>query len=286
MIEISSELYPNLLKNIYDPPHRLFYRGNLDLLNKSAISIVGTRSYSEYGKSVCKKIIEELSILDIVIVSGLAIGIDAIAHSEALKNGLPTIAVLGSGINNIYPVANAGLAEKISNRGLIISEYPGSTEAQKYHFPKRNRIVSGLSIATLVIEAPLKSGALITARMALEQGREVFVVPGDIEKKNSEGILDLLQKGGAYPIKSGREIIELLNLVPAKKPKLTEVSPLLKLNNLEKLVIASISAFRKTSISQVLKKTGLSIEQILSILSILEVKGLIRNLDGKYLRLI
>ena len=161
-----------------------------------------------------QKIIEELAVLDIAIVSGMAIGIDTIAHKTALKLNIPTIAVLGSGLNNIYPKANLKLAQKIAQNGLILSEYEPDAPPLNYNFPQRNRLISGLSVATIVVEAPEKSGALITARFALNQGREIFVVPGDADRVNSKGITKLMQKGAAYPVTCGQDIIESLKIQP------------------------------------------------------------------------
>src|SRR3989338_2643499 len=169
-LHISDKRYPALLKQIFSPPAVLFCKGNLELLSSPCISIVGTRRSSDYGEFMTRKIINELSATSLTIVSGLAKGIDTIAHDAAMKNNMPTIAVLGSGMHNIYPQQNKGLAEQIKGKGLIITEYEDEETPQKCNFPKRNRIISGLSIATLVIEAPEKSGALITAKLALEQG--------------------------------------------------------------------------------------------------------------------
>lgn len=187
------------LADIPSAPKKLYYRGNIDLLNLPAVAIVGTRKCSDYGEYITQELVKGLSVLNIAIVSGLAKGIDAIAHQAALQYGMKTIAVLGSGINNIYPREHQNLAEEIAKNGLLLSEYSGDTSALPQNFPMRNRIVSGLCLATIVVEAPVKSGALITARFALEQGREVFVIPGDIDRENSLGCLELLQKEVLIP---------------------------------------------------------------------------------------
>lgn len=205
-ILINSKEYPQNLKNIYDPPKKIYLIGNKDLLYQKGIAIVGARDATQYGKKIAYNLAKELSEQNIVIISGLAIGIDSYAHKGALEKG--TIAVLGSGIDNIYPKENLELArEIIKNKGCIISEYPLGTKPERLHFPQRNRIISGLSDGVVVIEASKKSGALITAEFALEQGKEVFAVPGDINKKQSEGTNQLI-KDGAILLTSATDILE------------------------------------------------------------------------------
>lgn len=205
-ILIDSKEYPEKLKNIYDSPKKLYVIGNKNLLYKKGIAIVGTRAATAYGKKVSYDFAKELSENHIVVISGLALGIDTYAHIGALKEG--TIAVLGSGIDQIYPKENIELAREIlKNNGCIISEYPLGSKPERLHFPQRNRIISGLGEGVLVVEANKKSGALITAEFALEQGKEVFVVPGDIKKPQSEGTNKLIQDG-AMLVTGGKEIIE------------------------------------------------------------------------------
>ncbi len=297
-IKKNDSKYPRLLHEIYNPPKMLYAKGNLNLLSKTCISVIGTRKFSDYGKRMCKKIISELKDLNVCIVSGLAMGIDTIAHESALENNMDTIAVLGSGINNIYPKSNLELANKIAFTGLLLSEYPDMSEPQSFHFPQRNRIVSGLSVATIVIEAPERSGTLITARLALEQGREIFAVCGDADRENSIGTLRLLQYSAAYPIRSGLDVIEVLKRQPTlfekydrnKEKKSSVVSQesaknmSLNLSQNEIKVFDSISLHRGTDVSVIQKKSDLKISEILATLSILELKGFISNNIGKYRR--
>ncbi|MBP7670991.1 DNA-processing protein DprA [Candidatus Gracilibacteria bacterium] len=276
------------LADIPDPPKKLFYQGDLDLIQLPAIAIVGTRHCSEYGEYVTQSLIKDLAALNIAIVSGLARGIDSIAHRTALEYGLKTIAVLGSGLNNIYPPENKNLAAEIAKKGLILSEYPADTTALPRNFPARNRIVSGLSIITVVIEAPSKSGALITANCALEQGREVFVVPGDIDRENSLGCIELLQKGGAYPISSAKDIIAFLNEAPTLLPQdLVKDKPRKKIQHYkltldEGTLLGLLSARRSTDIFQLQSQSGLEISTLLSTLTLLEMKGLVLAQADKY----
>lgn len=196
-IDISSKKYPKQLKEIYNPPQKIYALGNIEILNNIGIAIVGARKATEYGKKVALKLSEDLSKNKIVIISGLAKGIDSYAHIGTLnvQNG-KTIAVLGSGIKEIYPKENIELARKIIKKGgCIISEYFPNEKPNKINFPKRNRIISGLSKGVIVVEASEKSGALITADFALEQGREVFTVPGSIYSNTSVGTNKLIQQG-------------------------------------------------------------------------------------------
>lgn len=216
-ISINSNEYPERLRNIYDPPLNLYVLGNKEILNKKGIAIVGSRDATLYGKKMAFKFAKELSEQGINIISGLAIGIDAYAHLGNLQaQGSnqtvgKTIAVLGSGIDNIYPKENIEIARKIiQTGGCIISEYPCGTKPDKLHFPQRNRIISGLSNGVLVVEASEKSGALITTDFALDQGKEVFAIPGEITNKNSKGCNELI-KDGARMVLSVQEIIEEIN---------------------------------------------------------------------------
>ncbi|MFH1460925.1 MAG: DNA-processing protein DprA [Patescibacteria group bacterium] len=213
MITILDENYPRLLKEIYSPPALLYLRGELKPEDEFSLGIVGTRKLSLYGRQVTLLIAAELAQAGLTIVSGLAKGIDTLAHQSALKVKGRTIAVLGSGIDrqSIYPPINRSLAEEISENGAVISEFPIETQPLAQHFPQRNRIIAGLSLGVLVIEAPSKSGALITARDALEQNRDVFAIPGHILSTNSSGPHDLI-KMGAKLVNQASDILEELNL--------------------------------------------------------------------------
>ncbi len=209
IITILDEDYPDKLRNIYDPPVLLFVKGNLELLHKTGLAIVGCRSCSEYGKSVTQKLSYDLAKRDLCIISGLAIGIDKYAHIGALRAHGKTIAVIGNGIDNIYPYENRSLADKIIEyNGLIVSEYIIGTKPNKMNFPARNRIISGLSDGVVVVEAKKKSGSLITADFALEQGKDVYAVPGNVNNVNSEGTNDLI-KEGACMVTNYKDIIRL-----------------------------------------------------------------------------
>ncbi len=187
--------YPDLLKQISDPPFALFAQGNLSCLSKFSIGVIGSRKPTSAGKKIAKNLARELSECGIIVTSGLAYGIDTAAHLGALEGNTGTIAVLGGGMDCIYPKANTKLVEKIIDYGLLISEFPMKTWPLPYHFPRRNRIISGLSLGVLVVEASVKSGSLITANIAVEQGREVFAIPGSVLNPVSEGCNKLISNG-------------------------------------------------------------------------------------------
>jgi len=201
---MSDSKYPSLLKEIHRPPKRLHYKGNIDLLTKKFLPIVGTRKATKYGVQVLDMLLQPYLIdLDICIVSGLAEGIDTMVHSRCLELGIPTTAVIAGGIENIYPISNTKLYEDISEKGLVMAEYEGRVEMHKGMFPMRNRILAGLSETTIVIEADIQSGSLVTANLALESGRDVYVIPGDIFKSTSRGCHSLIKQGAG--IISGEE---------------------------------------------------------------------------------
>ncbi|EID2622464.1 DNA-processing protein DprA [Listeria monocytogenes] len=213
-IWILEDSYPALLREVYEAPPILFCKGNIDLLQRQAIAIVGTRQMSEYGRKACVKIVSELSAHDLTIISGMAIGIDTIAHKATLNKNGATIAVLGSGVNKIYPKKNEFLAKEIAKEGLLLSEYLPSQEAKRWHFPERNRIISGLAIGTVIIEAAERSGSLITADIALEQNRQVFAVPGNIFIDTWQGTNYLIQEGAKLVMNADHIIEEFFQIKP------------------------------------------------------------------------
>lgn len=213
VLTILDGAYPQRLKEIYLPPIVLFYRGNLSLINQRAVAIVGSRDYSKYAKECICELIPSLVKEDIVVISGLARGVDTLAHEETLKANGNTIAVIGSGLDVVYPPENSKLYDVIAKRGLILSEYPLQSRPLKFHFPYRNRIIAGLSHGVCVIEAKEKSGSLITANLALSENREVFAVPGSIFSTHSKGTNSLIE-AGACLVSSGETISKNLKYFP------------------------------------------------------------------------
>ena len=205
--------YPQRLKEIYLPPIVLFYRGNLSLINQRAVAIVGLRDHSKYAKDCIHELVPTIVNDGIVVVSGLARGVDTLAHEETLRTSGNTIAVIGSGLDVVYPPENVNLYDMIAKRGLLLSEYPLESRPLKFHFPYRNRIIAGLSHGVCVIEAKEKSGSLITANLALSENREVFAVPGNIFSPHSKGTNSLIE-AGAYLVSSGETISKNLKYFP------------------------------------------------------------------------
>jgi len=276
-ITINDKEYPEQLKEIHDPPQELYTKGEIKNQDKVAVAIVGTRKYSQYGKQVAFDISGKLARLGITIVSGLARGIDTFAHQAALENGGRTIAVLGSGMDkkSFSPSCNYDLGEKISQNGAVITEYPEGTQGAFYTYPQRNRIISGLSLGVVVIEAPEESGALITANFALEQNREVFAIPGDIYAKNSQGTNKLI-KMGAKSVTDINDILEELNLTHLLTMERKQVKPESK----EEEIILYLLSAQPTHIDEIIIKSGLSPSAVNSTLMMLELKKAIRNLGN------
>ncbi len=290
IIKKSSRNYPEILKEIPDAPKQLYVRGSLPKDHNLNFAIVGTRAASDYGRTLAFKIAKELAELGFNIVSGLALGIDTQAHLGALEGKGRTTAVMGSAIddNSIYPSENLNLVKKIiSSGGAVISEYEPGTKSEIWFFPERNRIISGLSRGVLVVEAPHKSGALITARVALEQNREVFAIPGSIFSKNSYGTNDLI-KSGAKMVTTVDDILEELNLTDLKTVSLRDISrreKKEKLNPEEQLILGIIEK-EPIQIDKICKISEMAAGQVLSIVSVLEIRGIIKNIGGsKFVKL-
>jgi len=277
-ITISSVEYPPQLKEISDPPPVLFVYGNPRLLEKPQIAIVGSRNPSTVGSETAFNFAKDLTEHGFIITSGLALGIDAAGHRGALKAGGPTIAVAGTGLDRVYPARHKDLATQIVGNGALVSEFPPGTAAKANHFPRRNRIISGLSQGLLVVEAAMQSGSLITARLALEQNREVFAIPGSIHNPLARGCNALIREG-AKLVETTEHIIE--ELTPyfqqdEKKFTLNHQSTL----DLEQQTLLNLIMFEPTSIDTLVAHTGLKVEEIASSLLILELQGYLEATPG------
>jgi DNA processing protein len=272
------EGYPEPLKRIFDPPAFIFYKGNFNPEDKLALAIVGTRVPTQYGKIVTEQICRNLVENGITVVSGLARGVDTLAHRSAVINKGRTIAVLGSGLDTIYPPENRKLAEEIVQCGALISEYPLGTLPDAGNFPRRNRIISGLSMGVLIIEAGIKSGALITAFQALEQNREVFAIPGPITSGKSAGTNQLI-KEGAKLVQNISDILKELE-GPLKLKTGNGAQKVMSLSGVEK-EIYDLLGKEPVHVDRLVQSSRKSAPEVLTALLSLELMGLIRQLAGK-----
>ncbi len=270
--------YPELLKNIYFPPLILYGIGDRSILNTNCIAVVGTRMPSSYGKGMAEKFSIELSSKNFTVVSGLARGIDSIVHRSVLNNNGKTIAVIGTGLDIVYPSENKNLFDKIRTDGLIITEFEFGTKPDAQNFPRRNRIVSGLSLGTLVVKTKISGGALITAAYALEQGREVFSIPGQINSKQSEGTNSLIQKGEAKLVTCVEDILNELKIFSKdfKKESLAKF----ELTLFEEKIFNLLDSTPK-HIDEISSLTSFPTSECLVHLLTLEFKGLVKQLPGK-----
>lgn len=274
------ENYPFLLKQIYDAPPVLYFKGRFDFERlKNCVSIVGTRNASRQGREFGRKFASDLVNRGFSVVSGMAFGIDKCVHEAAIDAGGYTIAVLGGPVDKPYPSANICIYKKILENGLVISEYPPTINIGPWSFPRRNRIVSGLSLGTLVVEAPRKSGALITAHSAIDQNREVFALPWSIDHKNGEGCNNLIKEGKAKLIQNTEDVLEEIsvgNLPPDEILKADDSYKILKteISELENEIL-TVLAYTPSASDELFDKLGYSIGEISGALSQLEVKGMI-----------
>ena len=267
--------YPALLRELHDPPPGLFLRGSgaADVLAQRAVAIVGARACSSYGSQVARLLGRELAAAGLVVVSGLARGIDGEAHRGALESGGQTVAVLGCGVDRDYPAAHAQLATRISEQGLVVSEYAPGVEPAPWRFPARNRIIAGLAAATVVVEARERSGALITADFALEAGREVFAVPGEITSALSAGTNALLRLG-ATPLTSSADVLEALGID-------SEATTAPQLDETPARVLEAL-AREPSGIDGLIRETGLDAAAVASALAELELLGAVAEAEGLY----
>ncbi|MGB8318104.1 MAG: DNA-processing protein DprA [Ignavibacteriaceae bacterium] len=285
VITIWDKEYPALLKKIYDPPIMFYYKGNFSEKDNYSIAVVGTRIPTNYGKVQAEKFSGDLAEQKITITSGLARGIDSIAHKAALKRNGRTIAVIGSGLDVIYPPENRNLFHEIEKSGAIISEYKLGTKPDAPNFPKRNRIISGLSLGSLIVETGIKGGAMQTAAFALDQNREVFAVPGNLGIRQSDGTNLLIQKGEAKLVRFAEDLLVELEL--KLKPILGKQNPRdnIALNLFEEKIVASLSE-EPLQIDKIASITNISTSDCLVHLLSLEFSGLVKQLPGKMFALL
>lgn len=268
--------YPALLSHTVNPPFLLYVRGTLTDNDRWAIAVVGTRQASAYGKEVTRKLVQGLVAAGVTIVSGLALGIDAVAHETALEAGGRTIAVLGSGVDQIYPLRNHPIGTAIMRQGALISEYPLGTMPTASNFPPRNRLISGMALGVLVVEAAPKSGALITAQFAAEQGREVFAVPGNIFSPRSEGTHRLIREGATLT-SCVDDILNALNLEAAVvQQEFTAMMP----ETPDEATLLALVEDEPRHIDELRRHSGMPMPTVSATLALLELKGLVRQVGG------
>lgn len=275
VLTLADNDYPPILREIYDPPVILYYRGDISCLSQCGVAIVGSRKATAYGRAAAERFAGELSRAGVTVISGMARGIDSHAHRGALQADGMTAAVLGSGLDICYPPENRGLREQIAQSGVVISEFPPGSQPKPAHFPMRNRIISGLSQAIVVVEAAEKSGALITADCALEQGREVFAVPGSIHSPTSRGCHRLIKEGAAVA-ESAADVLQYLgqNLVQ-------EIAAGVELTARQTDVLVALE-YEATHFDQLVKATGLTAAELSGVLVELELAGFLQKLSGNY----
>jgi DNA processing protein len=284
LITSEDESYPPLLKRLPDAPMLLYVRGTLTPADHRALSIVGTRKATQYGRDAAYTLARDLAQQGITIISGLAHGIDAAAHKGALEGGGRTLAVLGSGIDIIYPSDHRELAAKIANRGAMISEFPLGMPPEAHNFPRRNRLISGLALGVLVVEAPEQSGALITANIAADQGRDVFAVPGNIFSAASSGTNRLIQDG-AKLVMTANDVLEELEIAHQVVQTRTKTEKIAPANETEAALLKYLS-MEPLHIDDLVRLCGLPIAIVTSTLTILELKGLARTVSPMHYSLL
>jgi len=266
--------YPSLLAELHDPPQNLFVRGEIGALTDPCVAVVGARSCSAYGAQVARTLARELAATGVVVVSGLARGVDGEAHRGALEGGGRTVAVLGCGIDRDYPRSHAELARRIVASGAVVSEYEPGIEPAPWRFPARNRIIAGLARATVVVEARERSGALITSDFALELGRDVFAVPGDITSALSAGTNDLLRQGAA-PLTSVRDVLDALGIDPGPSARTADVSA-------PAATLLALLGDGARGVDELTRASGMASAEVAAALVELELAGLAAQADGVY----
>lgn len=277
--------YPKRLLNCYDSPTLLFFKGEADLNSEKIVAIIGTRSSTDYTKQITEKLVKELAAHQVMVVSGLAFGADAIAHKSAVKNNLPTVGVLAHGLDQLYPTEHTGLAkDMIKHKGGLLTEFKSKTIPDKHNFPTRNRIVAGMSDATIVIETGLKGGSMITAELANSYNKDVFAFPGKVTDSKSAGCNYLIKSNKAMLLTDAAELLQVMNWEESpkgKKERKSQRELFIEMTTNEKIIIAILREKEKVSIDEINSKSGLSSSAVAAAILSLELQNVILSLPGK-----
>jgi DNA processing protein len=276
--------YPKRLLNCYDSPTLLYYKGEADLNSEKVIAVIGTRSHTDYGKQITEKLIEDLTEQNVLVISGLAHGIDAIAHKSSLKNNLSTVGVLAHGLDQVYPSQHTGLAKEIlKSGGGLLTEFRSKTKPDKHNFPTRNRIVAGMSDATIVVETGIKGGSMITAELANNYNKDVFAFPGKVTDTKSAGCNYLVKNNRAVLLTDAQELIDLMNWEQKtlKSKTRSQRELFIELNNDEKIIIGILREKNSVHIDEINFKSGLSSSSVAAAILNLELQNVVLSLPGK-----
>ena len=281
---ITNMSYPKRLLNCYDSPTLLFYKGEAELNSEKVVAVIGTRSHTEYGKQITEKLIEELTEQNVVVISGLAHGIDAIAHKTAIKNNLLTVGILAHGLDQVYPAQHTGLAkDMLKSGGGLLTEFRSKSKPDKHNFPTRNRIVAGMSDATIVVETGIKGGSMITAELANNYNKDVFAFPGKVTDTKSAGCNYLIKNNKAVLLTDAQELIELMSWEKKdqKTKALNQKELFIELNENEKIIIAILREKNAVHIDEINFKSGLSSSSVAAAILNLELRNVVLSLPGK-----
>lgn len=278
---LTDEDYPGRLLNCFDPPSLLYYRGNANLNAAKIISIIGTRNHTEYGKQVTEQLVKQLLPYEVMVISGLAYGIDAIAHKAAISGGLPTVGVLAHGLDRVYPPQHKSLAKEMVTRGGLLSEYRINNLPDKHHFPKRNRIVAGMCDGTIVIETDVKGGSMITASLAYGYNRDLFAIPGKLTDTRSSGCLKLIQQNKAILLTDGEQLAEIMGWQEKKKINKKQLQLFNELTEAEKKLFDLLKAEGPLPVDTLYLKSSLSSSSMAAAILNLELQNIICVLPGK-----
>ena len=279
---ITDKNYPQRLLNCYDSPSMLYYKGNANLNSSKIVAIVGTRNNNEYGKNICEKLVEELAGEEVIIVSGLAFGIDSIAHKAAIKNEMKTIGVLAHGLDRVYPSQNSALAKQMITNGGLLTEFRSLTSPDRQNFPSRNRIVAGISDAVIVVETGIKGGSLITAELGNSYNKDVFAFPGRVNDIKSEGCNFLIKNNKAALITSAKDILENMGWIKKNETGAKKQRELfIELTADEKTVVDILQSQEQVHIDELYLKSKLNSSAVAAALLMLEMQGVVASLPGK-----